>query len=271
MENMKVILVTGASAGMGKDAALKMRAKGHTVYGAARRVEKMDDLVNAGGHAIKMDITSEADVDAAVEKVIAEQGHIDVLVNNAGFGLYGAVEDVSIADAKHQFEVNLFGLAYLTQKVLPHMRSTNNGRIVNISSMGGKIYTPMGAWYHASKHALEGWSDCLRIETKQFGIDVVVVEPGGIETEWSGIMAENLARHSGNGPYKPMVDKLAKASGNIKSSPVGLIGDVIVTASLSRRPRTRYVKGAMAKPLLFIRTRLGDRIFDGLLRSMLRG
>jgi NAD(P)-dependent dehydrogenase (short-subunit alcohol dehydrogenase family) len=270
MHSKKVILVTGASAGMGKDAAIKMVAQGHEVYGAARRVDKMDDLVKAGGHAVKMDITSESDVDAAVAKIIAEQGRIDVLVNNAGFGLYGAVEDVSIEDAKYQFDVNLFGLAYITQKVLPHMRKQNSGRIVNISSMGGKLYTPLGAWYHATKHALEGWSDCLRIETKQFGIEVVIVEPGGIETEWSGIMAENLAKQSGAGPYRNMVESLGKASGTIKASPVGVIGDVIAKASLTRKPRTRYVKGAMAKPMMFIRTRLGDRIFDNLLHSMMR-
>ena len=127
-------------------------------------------------------------IQSVVEKILSEQSRIDVLVNNAGYAVYGAVEEVSLDDARHQFEVNLFGLAALTQKILPHMRQRQSGLIINVSSIGGKVYTPLGAWYHATKHALEGWSDSLRVETKKFGIKVSIIEPGAIQTEFSDVM-----------------------------------------------------------------------------------
>lgn len=161
---MRTVLVTGASSGMGKDTAKKLLSDGYVVYAAARRVEKMRDLERLGATVIEMDVTKDEDLVAAVGRITAEHGGIDVLINNAGFGTYGAMEDTDVADARYQFEVNLFGLARLTQLALPHMREQHSGSIVNISSMGGKIYTPLGSWYHATKHALEGWSDCLRIE-----------------------------------------------------------------------------------------------------------
>ena len=180
----KVILITGASSGMGKESAKALIRKGHAVYAAARRIEQMEDLKSMGGYPIEMDITSENDVREVIETIIRKEGRIDVLWNNAGYGLYGAVEDVPIEDAKKQFEVNLFGLAAITQKVVPYMREANRGTIINTSSMGGKMYTPMGAWYHASKHAVEGFSDCLRLELEPFNIKVVVLEPGIIITEF---------------------------------------------------------------------------------------
>lgn len=132
-----------------------------------------------------MDVTDDASMVAGADHIAAEHGGADVLINNAGYGSYGAIEDVDLAEARRQFEVNVFGLARLTQLVLPHMRGNGYGKIVNITSMGGKIYTPRGGWCHATKFAVEGLSDCLRFETKSFGIDVIVVEPGGIKTEWA--------------------------------------------------------------------------------------
>jgi NAD(P)-dependent dehydrogenase (short-subunit alcohol dehydrogenase family) len=158
----KVILITGASSGMGKETAIQLLKEGHIVYGAARRVEQMQDIVNDGGFAIALDVSSEQQIINGVAQIIKEQGKIDVLWNNAGYGLYGAIEDIKIEEARRQFEVNLFGLARITQEVLPYMRKAGQGLIINTSSMGGKMYTPLGAWYHATKHALEGWSDCLR-------------------------------------------------------------------------------------------------------------
>jgi NADP-dependent 3-hydroxy acid dehydrogenase YdfG len=161
----KVILVTGASSGIGKATAQQLIKEGHIVYGAARRIEKMKDLEESGGHAIQMDVIKEQEVKACADRIIKEQGRIDVLVNNAGYAVYGPVENVDLEDARRQFEVNIFGLAAITKEVLPYMREAKSGTIINISSIGGKIYTPLGAWYHATKHALEGWSDCLRIPT----------------------------------------------------------------------------------------------------------
>jgi short-subunit dehydrogenase len=194
----QVVLITGASSGMGKETAKTLIEEGYTVYAAARRVEQMADLAELGGIPIKMDVTKEEDVVAAVERVKEGHGGVDILINNAGFGLYGAVEDVSLDAARYQFEVNMFGLAHLTQLVLPYMRQKRAGKIVNISSMGGKIYTTLGAWYHATKHAVEGWSDCLRLELKQFNIDVIIIEPGGIQTEFLDVCQVTTRRTHGD-------------------------------------------------------------------------
>lgn len=263
---MKTVLVTGASSGIGKATARRLLADGYTVYAAARRLEKMDDLAALGGRPIRMDITSDEDVRAAVARIEAEAGGVDVLVNNAGFATYGAMEDTSIEDARYQFEVNLFGLARLTQLVLPGMRERRAGTIVNVSSMGGRIYTLMGSWYHATKHALEGWSDCLRLELAPFGIDVVVIQPGIIRTEFADVLIDPLLERSGDTAYGEMARGLAEGTRKRyeadDASPPTLIADVISRALGSRRPKTRYVAGRYARLLMFIRKWLGDRVFD---------
>jgi len=271
----KIILITGASSGIGKETALHLIKEGHTVYGAARRVDQMQDLSQAGGHAIRMDVTSEEEVKACVKQIIAQHGHIDVLINNAGYGLYGAVEDVAIADAQRQFEVNIFGLASVTKEVLPQMRARQSGKIINISSMGGKIYTPMGAWYHATKHALEGWSDCLRLELKPFGIDVVIIEPGIIATEFGDVLYEPMLKNSGNGPYSKMAVIVAETSKSTyekkgAASPPSVIARAISKAIDAKKPKTRYAVGKLAKPLIFMRKYFGDRIFDWALMSQMK-
>jgi short-subunit dehydrogenase len=274
MNESKIILITGASSGMGKDAALALLKEGHVVYGAARRVEKMKELVSEGGHAIKLDVTESEEVRQGVDRVMKEQGRIDVLVNNAGYGLYGSVEDVSMEEARHQFEVNIFGLAQITKEVLPHMRHQKSGKIINISSMGGRIYTPLGSWYHATKHALEGWSDCLRLELKQFGIDVVVIQPGVIETEFGDVLMEPLLERSKNSPYRDLAEKVAKATGetyaNGKASDPAVITKLILKAINSKNPRTRYSAGKFAKPMMLIRKYLGDSVFDSAVMSQVR-
>ena len=209
----KVALVTGASSGIGEAVALKLRSHGYTVYGSARRVERMAGLTDRGVRTLAMDVTDEASMQAGVEQIVAAEGRIDVLVNNAGYGSYGAIEDVPLDEARAQFEVNLFGAARLIQLVLPRMRAQRSGTIVNITSMGGKIHSPLGGWYHATKFALEALSDCLRIEVKPFGIDVVVIEPGGIATEWDAIAADKLreASAAGSGAYAAQAGAVAKA------------------------------------------------------------
>lgn len=270
----KVIFVTGASSGIGKATAFQLIKEGHIVYGAARSVEKMKDLEEVGGRAIKMDITNEEEIQSAVDHIIAEQGKIDVLVNNAGFGLFGAVEDVSIDDARYQFEVNIFGLGRLTQLVLPHMRKQQSGTIINISSMGGKMYTLLGAWYHATKHALEGWSDCLRLELAPFGIDVVIIEPGVIETAFGDVMMQPMLERSGQGAYADLAQKLARATTQSYSkgrgSPVSVIANVIAKAVRAKKPKTRYAAGKWAKFLIFLRTHISDRLFDRAVMSQMK-
>ena len=172
----------------------------------ARRLEQMDELADLGGIPISMDITKEDDVRLVVNRIIEDNGQIDILINNAGYATQGPVELVPIDEARRMFEVNLFGLGMLTQMVIPHMRSRKSGKIINISSGAGKVYFSMGAWYVASKHALEGWSDCLRVELKPFNIDVVLIEPGAISTEFNDVSLNPLVEQYGDGPYSDMVN-----------------------------------------------------------------
>jgi short-subunit dehydrogenase len=275
MKDKQVILVTGASSGIGQQIALDLIKQGHTVYGAARRVARMQALVDQGGHAIAMDVTRDEQIATGLQKILDEQGRIDVLVNNAGYAIYGSVEETTIADAKRQFDVNIFGLARLTQLVIPHMRAQQSGKIINMSSMGGKIYTPMGAWYHATKHALEGWSDCLRLELSPFNIDVVIIEPGAIATEFGDVMLNPLLERSGEGPYSKMAKAIASTVRESyekpdASSPPSVISNVVSKAIHSKRPKTRYAAGKLAKPLMFVRKYLGDRIFDRAVMSQIK-
>ncbi|MEM6278605.1 MAG: oxidoreductase [Verrucomicrobiota bacterium] len=267
----KVVLITGASSGIGKETARQLVREGHTVYGAARRLEKMEDLKADGIIPLAMDITQPEQIESVVKEILDREGRIDVLVNNAGYGLYGAVEDIPIEDARYQFEVNLFGLARLTQLVLPSMREAKSGTIFNVSSVGGKIYTPMGAWYHATKHALEGWSDSLRMELEPHGIDVVIIEPGAIETEFGNVMSAPMLERSGSGPYADIAKAMAKSVDEFytpgNSSPPSVVSNAISKAVKAKRPRTRYMMGKFAKPLFFLRRLLSDRLFDRVLRS----
>lgn len=274
-DSNKTVLVTGASSGIGKETAKTLANKGFTVYAAARRLDAMDKLKDHGVIPLKMDITKEDDVVAVVERIERERGGIDILVNNAGFGTQGSVEETTLADARYQFEVNLFGLARLTQLVLPHMRAQKFGKIINVSSAGGKLYAPMNAWYIGSKHALEGWSDCLRVETRDFGIQVVIVEPGAIATEFDEVYVTPMLERSGNGPYAKAANAVAKFSHDMQgrpngASPPSVIADVILRAVTTRRPQTRYVAGKLAKPMLFVRKWGGDRFYDWALGQLFR-
>jgi len=270
-KQQKIALVTGASSGMGKDIAKRLIQDGYRVYVAARSVEKMHDLATLGARPIRMDISKDDDIKAAVDTILAETGGVDVLVNNAGYGLYGPVEDVSLDEARYQFEVNLFGAARLTQLLLPAMRAKRSGTIVNITSMGGKIYSLLGAWYHATKHALEGWSDCLRLEVAEFGIRVVIVEPGVIETGFGDGASKNLLKRSAGSPYATLAQRVAHSIANTygkgTGSPGTVIADVVSKAVRARKPRTRYPAGKYAAMLLGMRRWLSDRMFDSIILS----
>lgn len=264
----KVALVTGASSGIGYETAVLLKEAGFTVYGAARREEMLKELEKKGIHTIKLDVTDETSMVNCVEKILNKEGRIDVLINNAGYGSYGAVEDIPIEEAKRQFEVNIFGLARMTQLVLPSMRSQHYGRIVNLSSMGGKVTTKFGAWYHATKFALEAFSDCLRVEVASFGIDVVLVEPGGIKTDWGIIAADNLKKTSSKGAYAKMANHTADGlrkmyQSNYLTKP-NVIAKTILKAVTARKPKTRYLVGFLAKPSVFMRRVLPDRAWDAI-------
>ncbi|QCB97275.1 oxidoreductase [Arthrobacter sp. PAMC25564] len=261
-----VAFVTGASTGIGFETAKKLAAHGFTVYAGARRVEKMEPLKAHGVTVLSLDVTDEESMSAAVGEVLAAHGRIDVLVNNAGYGSYGSLEEVDLAEGRRQFDVNIFGLARMTQLVLPAMRAAGRGRIINVSSIGGKMYEPLGAWYHATKFAVEGLSDSLRIELKPHGIDVAIIEPAGTQTEWGAISGESLLATSGHGPYmdqaKIVAAALASTDGSAMSTHPDVIADAIVHAATSPRPKTRYPVGKGARAILLLRRLLPDRVFD---------
>ena len=269
-----VALVTGASSGIGKATALRLAALGITVYAAARRVERMSDLAEHGIHIESLDVTDDGSMVTVVDKIVSEQGRIDILVNNAGYGSYGAIEDVPIDEARRQFDVNVFGLARMTQLVLPHMRAQRDGYIVNISSMGGRIWEPLGGWYHAAKFAVEGLSDCLRAEVAEFGIKVVIVEPGSITSEWATISADNLETTSAGTPYrdqaKLVTRGLRKSDTSFLASPPEVVAEAIGKAVQRAKPRTRYPVGGGARVFLFAERVLTDRGFDRFIRTMYR-
>jgi len=264
-----VALVTGASSGIGKDIAGRLLDAGYEVYAGARRMTRMADLERAGADVLTLDVTLEQSIVEAIERIVQTSGRIDVLVNAAGYGQYGALEDVPMAEARRQMETNLFGLARVVQLCLPMMRAQGSGRILNISSIGGKFALPLGGWYHASKFALEGYSDALRNEVRQFGIHIVVIEPGGIASEWENIAVDEANRFSGTGPYASMVAKFRKAQGR-KAPPPTVVSDMVMKALRTTRPAIRYSGGMAARPLLLLRRHLSDRMFDRLLMLAFR-
>ena len=271
MDKVKVALVTGASGGIGESIARELAYYGFKVYGAARRVCNMEHLREYGIIPVTLDLTKEDSIKACVDEIILKEGRVDVLVNNAGYGSYGAIEDVPLEEARRQFDVNLFGMAGLVQCIVPCMRKNHYGKIVNISSMGGKIWTKFGGWYHATKFAVEGFSDCLRLELKPFGIDVIVVEPGGIKTDWGIIAAENLKRTSMGGAYEKEAEKAANGmvgnyTGKMLSSPA-VIGRTVRKAVMKRHPKTRYCRGFMGRPMILMHKLFGDRFYDWMIRN----
>ncbi len=265
----KTILITGASSGIGFDAARTLARQGHRVYAAARRVDRMEPLKADGVMPLRMDVTDEASLEEGVRTVLEAEGRIDVLVNNAGYGYFGAVENVPLEEARRQLEVNVFGLAQLCRLVLPAMREQGSGRIVNISSVAGKAVLPFGGWYHVSKYSVEALSDALRMEVRPFGIDVVLVEPGGIKTDWGIIAADHLVESSKGTPYE--APGLREAATMRKAYSIRLLSDPsVVTRAVSkavnrRRPRARYRVGFGAGTLVFFHAVLPTRWWDAIL------
>jgi NAD(P)-dependent dehydrogenase (short-subunit alcohol dehydrogenase family) len=269
-----IILVTGASSGIGYSSAIDLARRGHKVYGAARRTDRMEPLREYGIVPISLDVTSEASIQACVAEILAAEGRIDVLVNNAGYGYFGAIENVPLEEARRQLEVNVFGLARLTQLVLPPMREHGFGRIVNVSSVAGRVVLPFGGWYHVSKYSVEALSDALRLEVKPFGIDVVLIEPGGIGTDWGLIAADHLEGSSAQTPYAPTAEKEARFmriaySGRWLARP-SVVSRAICRAVTARHPHHRYHPGSGSYLLLVLHALLPSRWWDALMRAILR-
>ncbi|WP_373712409.1 oxidoreductase [Streptococcus sp.] len=265
----KIILLTGASSGIGFQIAKDLAKEGHKVYGAARHLEKMEILKRFGVRPIYLDLTNEQTIKQAVSVIIENEGRIDLLLNNAGYATFGPFEDVPLESVREQFEVNLFGLARLTQEVLPYMRAQKSGRIINISSVGGRITTLMGTWYHASKYALEAMSDGLRMESKLFGIEIVLIEPGNIKTPWSEIATNHLLAFSVGSAYEGMAEKVAQSIQSMYAGPFvsepDFVAKKIVKIINTRRVKPRYLIGRGTKILVFLHTILPTKIFDWLM------
>ena len=268
-----IILVTGASSGIGYESAILLAKKGHKVYGAARRVERMEPLKEYGITPMSLDVTSEESMQKCVADILAAEGRIDVLVNNAGYGYFGAIENVTMAEARRQLEVNVFGLARLTQLVLPSMREHGSGRIVNVGSVVGRVVLPFGGWYHVSKYSVEALSDALRMELKPFGIDVALIEPGGINTEWGHIAADHLEESCKDTPYAQSAQKEARLmhiaySSKYLARPT-CVSRAIGKAVTARHPRHRYHPGTGSRFLLWLHAILPVRWWDALWRRFL--
>ena len=272
MKNNKVILLTGASSGIGYDTAVALAQQGHKVYAAARRVERMEPLRQYGIVPLKMDVTDEESMKTGVKTLWDAEGRIDVLINNAGYGYFGAVENVPMDDARNQLEVNVFGLARLCQLVLPTMRAQHSGRIINTASVAGRSVFYYGGWYHVSKYAVESLSDAMRMELKPFGIDVVIIEPGAIKTNWGIIAADHLIESSRGTAYEQTGTMMANNLRNMYLSNTisdpAVVRKAIVRAVNARRPCTRYRIGRMANAIVFFHWLLPTRWWDAFLRLM---
>ncbi|MFD0898418.1 oxidoreductase [Loigolactobacillus binensis] len=270
--NKKTAIVTGASAGIGKATAILLHNQGYQVFAGARRVDHMQDLAAQNITIHALDVTKPASNQAFIDAVKKQCSSIDVIVNSAGYGSQGALEDVSPEEAKNQFAVNVFGLMNLTQLVLPLMRQQHFGKVVNISSVGGQMYAPLAGWYYASKHALEALSDTLRMEVKQFGIDVIIIEPGGTKTEWGNIAMKNLLEQTPPASaYRDWVTNYANGSfANFSTTPEQ-IAALILKSINARKPKTRYQPNFAMTMLVIAARKLSYKMFDRQMFKQLNG
>jgi len=270
----KAVLITGCSTGIGRATAEHLAARGWNVYATARKPESIADLASRGCKTLALDVCDDASTRAAVETVERAEGAVGVLINNAGYGLEGAFEEVPMTDIRRQFETNVFGLIAMTKLVLPAMRRQRWGRVVNLSSMGGKLTFPGGAYYHATKHAVEALSDALRFEVKGFGIDVIVVQPGPIKTRFGDTAVGSIAmpKDSPYAAFNVVLEKQIREAyegGPMArfAAPPDAVAEVIEKAITATNPKTRYKVTLAARVLMGLRRVLPDRAFDAFLRT----
>ena len=264
----KTVLITGCSTGIGRATAERLLDAGHTVYATARHPEALGDLASRGAHTLALDVTDEASMSAAVDQVVAEQGAVGALVNNAGYSQSGALETLSMDDVRRQFETNVFGLLRMSQLVLPSMRAAGFGRIVNISSMGANFTFPGGGIYHSTKYAVEAISDAMRFEVKGFGVDVVIIQPGLIRTEFAETAAKELDEQAG--PYRDFNAAVGQATKSAyETGPLARFGGgpetvakAVETAITARSPKIRYRVTPSARFLIGQRKLMSARMWD---------
>jgi len=269
-EDPGAVLITGCSSGIGHETASRLAAKGWAVYATAREPERIADLADRGCRTLALDVTDEASMRDAVAAVEGEHGAVGALVNNAGYSQSGAIEDVPLDDVRRQFETNVFGLIRMCQLALPGMRRQRWGKVVNVSSMGGKMTFPGGGIYHATKHAVEALSDAMRFEVRGFGVDVIVIEPGLIRTQFGEAAVNSIERGTtDNGPYADFNAAVAATTAGAYDGPLSKLGGgpetvarKIEKAITRRRPRTRYPVTPSARMIMGIHTVLPDRGWD---------
>jgi NAD(P)-dependent dehydrogenase (short-subunit alcohol dehydrogenase family) len=274
----KGVLITGCSTGIGRATAERLLRSGWKVTATARRPETIKDLGDAGARTLALDVTDEASMIAAVAAVEKEDGVVGVLINNAGYGLQGPVEEVSMSELRRQFETNVFGLVRMAQLVLPGMRRQGWGRIVNVSSIGGRLVFPGGGLYHGSKFAVEAISDALRFEVRPFGVKVIIVEPGTVLTPWGETALASIPGDQNDaGPYEAYKKALEETVRGAYEGPLARmavtadkVASVIEKAIGSKRPRTRYPVGVPARMGIPMRRFTPDRVFDAVLRTQFR-
>jgi len=272
---MTSVLVTGCSSGIGAAIAMRLARAGWPVYATARRPDMLDTLREGGARTLALDVTNEDSMRSAVAVVERDHGSVGALVNNAGFGQSGALEEVPIDALRRQFDTNVFGLLRLTQLVLPGMRRARQGRIVNIGSMGGRLTFPGGGAYHATKHALVALNDALRFEVRGFGIDVVLIEPGLIRTGFGDVALASLDRlERPQSPYAHFNREVGRiTTESYEKGPVARLSGspedvavVVEEALKAGRPKTRYQVSSSARVFLTLRRLLSDRMWDAFLR-----
>jgi NAD(P)-dependent dehydrogenase (short-subunit alcohol dehydrogenase family) len=270
----KAVLITGCSTGIGRATAEHLAGKGHTVYASARKLESIADLEQKGCRTLALDVTSEESMQAAVRAVEEAEGAVGALVNNAGYSQSGAVESIPLDSVRAQFETNVFGLIRMCQLVLPAMREQRQGRIVNISSMGGRLSFPGGGIYHATKYSVEAISDVLRWEVQGFGVDVVLIEPGLIKTHFADTAVGTVSGSEEDGVYGEFNNAVSEMTAGAYEGPLAKLGGgpetvarAIEKAITKRRPRTRYLVTPSAKLALMQRRLVTDRMWDRLMRT----
>jgi NAD(P)-dependent dehydrogenase (short-subunit alcohol dehydrogenase family) len=272
----KAVLITGCSSGIGRATALRLAASGWKVYASARRTEAISDLRDAGCETLALDVTDESSMRAAVERVEQAEGAVGVLINNAGYSQSGAIETVPLDAVRRQFETNVFGLVRLTQLVLPKMRAQRWGKIVNLGSMGGRLSFPGGGHYHATKHAVEALSDAMRFELRGFGIDVILLEPGLITTEFGEAATASMADTTiaGEDPYATFNTTVGAVTKGAYEGPMRLLGGgpervarTIERALKRRSPPARITITPSAKLTIAMRRLLPDRAWDAAMRQ----
>jgi NAD(P)-dependent dehydrogenase (short-subunit alcohol dehydrogenase family) len=273
IDKSRPVLITGCSTGIGRATAERLADDGWNVHATARRLEAIEELGKRGCKTGELDVTDEHSMENAVAEV-EKDGPIGALINNAGYSQSGAIESIPMDSVRRQFETNVFGLMRMCQLVLPSMRGAGSGKIVNLSSMGGKLTFPGGGVYHATKHAVEALSDALRFEVKEFGIDVVVIEPGLIVTEFGETAAGSLDEVDEHGPYVKFNADVAKVTAEAYKGGMARFGagpeavaKTISKAITTRRPSTRYKVTASARVVMGMRNLMTDRMWDRFVRS----